>query len=107
MFFLLLRFEVLYQSKQWALLIAGLLFFAFGAFLGNAGNAPAMVDYNAPFQITYYAGNFSLMSVFIIMFFTVSGSIRDRQYGMEYLLYSTTVRKSHFFLEQICWGISI
>ena len=93
----LLRFEMLYQSKQRALPIAGLLFFAFGYFLGNAGNAPALVDYNAPFQISYYTGNFSLFSVFIIMFFAVSGIIRDHKYQMEYLIYSTSVRKGYFF----------
>lgn len=93
----LLRFEVLHQSKQRALPIAALLFFSLGCFLGKAGNAPALVDFNAPFQISYYTGNFSLMSVFIIMFFAVSGAIRDHKHGMEALIYSSPIRKGHFF----------
>ncbi len=93
----LLHFEVLYQSKQRALPIAGLLFFSLGYFLGNSGNAPAMVDFNAPFQVSYFTGNMSLMSVFIIMFFAVSGVIRDSKDRMEALIYSTAVQKAHFF----------
>lgn len=93
----LLRFEVLYQSKQRALPIAGLLFFCLGYFLGKSGNAPALVDYNAPFQVSYFTGNMSLMSVFIIMFFAVSGVIRDSKDRMEALIYSTAVQKVDFF----------
>lgn len=93
----LLRFEVLYQSKQRALPIAGLLFFCLGYFLGKSGNAPALVDFNAPFQVSYLTGNMSLMTVFIIMFFAVSGVIRDSKDRMEALIYSTAVRKADFF----------
>lgn len=93
----LLRFEVLYQSKQRALPIAGLLFFCLGYFLGKSGNAPAMVDFNAPFQVSYFTGNMSLMSVFIIMFFAVSGVIRDSKEGMEALIYSTAMQQADFF----------
>ena len=97
MFLQLLRFEVFYQSKQRTLPIAGLIFFTFGCVLGSAGNAPAMVDFNAPFRISYLTGNLSLMSVFIIMFFAVSGAIRDSKYKMDGLIYSTSVQKAHFF----------
>ncbi|NRB51303.1 MAG: hypothetical protein HRU41_26765 [Saprospiraceae bacterium] len=93
----LLRFEVLYQSKQRALPIAGLVFFCLGYFLGKSGNAPALVDFNAPFQVSYFTGNMSLMSVFIIMFFAVSGVIRDSKDRMEALIYSTAVKKADFF----------
>ena len=93
----LLRFELRYQSKQWVLPIAALIFFTLGYVLGNAGNAPALVDFNSPFQISYYSGNLSLMSVFIIMLFVVNGTIRDDKYQMEALIFSTAVRKHHFF----------
>ncbi len=93
----LLRFELLYQSKQRALPIAGLLFFCLGYFLGKSGNAPALVDFNAPFQVSYFTGNTSLMSVFIIMFFAVNGVIRDSKDRMEALIYSTAVQKVDFF----------
>lgn len=96
----LLRFEVLHQSKQRALPIAGLLFFSLGGFLGNAGNAPALVDFNAPFQVSYLTGNSSLLCVFIIMFFAVNGAIRDHQHRMQALVYSSPVQKAHFFLSR-------
>lgn len=93
----LLRFEILYQAKQRALPIAGLLALSMGYFLGQAGNAPALVDFNAPFQISYFTGNFTLFSVFIIMFFAVSGVIRDHKFQMESLIYSSSLKKFHFF----------
>ena len=96
----LLNFEIRYQSKQRTLPIAGLLFFLLGIFMGRAGNAPALVDYNAPFQISFYSGNFSLMSVFIIMFFAVSGVLRDDKYKMEALIFSSSLSKRHFFISR-------
>ena len=93
----LLRFETRYQSKQRALPICALLLFFFGFFIGGIGQAPAQVDFNAPFQITYFTGNFSLLCVFVIMFFVVSGVLRDHKHKTEALIYSTSIRKHHFF----------
>ncbi|WP_298902734.1 M1 family aminopeptidase [uncultured Psychroserpens sp.] len=93
----LLRFEALYQSKQRALFIFMLLFFFFGFFLGGLGQAPALVDYNSAYQISNYATMSSLSCVFIIMFFAISGVIRDKKHHMEALIYSTSVEKKQFF----------
>ncbi|MEM6379152.1 MAG: hypothetical protein AAF705_13130, partial [Bacteroidota bacterium] len=67
----LLQFEIRYQTKQRTLIIASLLFLSLGYFLGQNGNAPALVNYNAPFQIGFLTGNTTLLSVFVIMFFAV------------------------------------
>ncbi|GMN08391.1 M1 family aminopeptidase [Croceitalea sp. MTPC5] len=93
----LVRFEVLYQSRQRALLIFALLFFFFGFFIGGRGQAPAQVNFNSAYQITNYATIFSLGSVFIVMFFAISGVIRDKKHQMEALIFSTSVKKKHFF----------
>ncbi|MFC4635315.1 M1 family aminopeptidase [Dokdonia ponticola] len=93
----LLRFEVLYQSKQRALLIFALLFFFFGFFIGGRGQAPAQVNFNSAYQITNNVTIFSLGSVFIIMFFAISGAIRDKKHQMEGLIFSTAVKKKYFF----------
>lgn len=93
----LLRFEVLYQSKQRALLIFILVFFVLGFFQGGIGQAPAQVDYNSAYQISYNTTLSILGCVFIIMFFAISGVIRDKKHLMESLIYSTSLQKRHFF----------
>ncbi len=93
----LLRFEVLYQSKQRALLIFALLFFFFGFFIGSRGQAPAQVNFNSAYQITNSVTIFSLGSLFIVMFFAISGAIRDKKHQMEGLIFSTSVQKNYFF----------
>ncbi|WP_298760026.1 M1 family aminopeptidase [uncultured Psychroserpens sp.] len=93
----LLRFEVLYQSKQRALLIFVLLFFIYGFFLGGLGQAPAQVNFNSAYQIANYTTISTLGCVFIIMFFAISGVIRDKKHQMESLIFSTSISKIHFF----------
>ncbi len=93
----LLRFEILYQSKQRALPIFMLLFFALGFFQGGIGQAPAQVDYNSAYQISYFTTISSLGCVFIIMFFAISGVIRDKKYQMESLIYTTSLQKKYFY----------
>ncbi len=93
----LVRFEFLYQLKQRALPLFALLFFLFGLFLGGIGQAPAQVDFNAPYQINNYVTIACLGAVFIIMFFAVSGVIRDKKYQIEGIIFSAPVQKKHFF----------
>jgi ABC-type Na+ efflux pump permease subunit len=38
--------------------------------------------------------------MFAIMFFAISGMLRDKQYRMEAIIYSTPIKKSHFFLSR-------
>ncbi|WP_394749258.1 ABC transporter permease/M1 family aminopeptidase [Spongiimicrobium salis] len=94
---LLLGFEALYQSKQRALPLLAIIFGFFGFFVGGVGQAPALVDFNSAYQISYYTSTFSLSSVFIIMFFSVSGVLRDSNYQMDVLIYSTSLKKGYFF----------
>lgn len=93
----LLRFEVLYQSRQYAFPLASFIFLLLGFTIAGAGQAPPQVDFNAAYQISNYTSLFSLGIVFIVMFFVVSGVLRDHRYQMTPLLFSTPVEKRHFF----------
>jgi len=97
MFKKLLQFEVFYQLKQRAFPIFALLFLALGVFVGRQGYASKGVNFNSVFQVYFHTSIFTLGSVFIIMFFAISAILRDRQHNMESLIYSSSIKKSHYF----------
>ena len=97
MFPQLLQFELNYQLKQKAFLVFSLLFFAFGMMLGSQGFATALVDFNSPYQINFNVGITSLGCEFVIMFFAVSGILRDKKHQMDSVIFSTPITKNHFF----------
>ncbi|WP_034061518.1 ABC transporter permease/M1 family aminopeptidase [Lacinutrix jangbogonensis] len=97
MFKKLLQFEVFYQLKQRAFPIFSLLFLALGVFVGRNGFASAGVNFNAVYQVYFSTSIFTLGSVFIIMFFAISAMLRDRQHNMEGLIYSSSIKKAHYF----------
>lgn len=96
----LLLFESRYQRKQLFFYPFLLLFLIFGIFIGRQGFAPTGVNFNAPYQVYLYTGVFTLGSVFIIMFFAISGVLRDRQYTMENLLFSSSITKKNYFVSR-------
>jgi len=93
----LLQFEVFYQLKQRAFPIFALLFLALGIFVGKQGYAPTGVNFNSYTQVYFFTGIFSLGSVFIIMFFTISAILRDKHHKMEALIYSAPIKKTQYF----------
>lgn len=97
MFNLLLRFEALYQLKQRALPLMAGLFLFLGFLAASNGYAPANVNINASYQINNHFGLFSLGSVFIVMFFAISGTLRDGRFKMDMLVYSSSVEKIQFY----------
>jgi len=100
MFTSLLHFETSYQLKRKAFIGFGLIFLVFGYMLGSQGFAPANVNFNSAYQIGYNTALTSLGSVFAIMFFTISGILRDRQYKIEAILYTTSIQKNQFFFSR-------
>lgn len=96
----LLVFEIQYQRKQWALYIGVLLFFLSGFQIGAQGFALNGVSFNAPYQITHYTSIFTLGSVFAIMFFTISGILREQAYNAESLIYSSGLKKYPYFISR-------
>jgi len=97
MFKKLLQFEVFYQFKQRAFPIFAILFLALGVFVGRQGFAPKGVNFNAVYQVYFHTSIFTLGSVFIIMFFAISATLRDKQFNMESLIYSSSIKKSQYF----------
>ena len=97
MFKKLLQFEVFYQFKQRAFPIFSILFLLFGVFVGRQGFAPKGVNFNAVYQVYFHSSIFTLGSVFIIMFFAISAMLRDKQYQMEGLIFSSSIKKVHYF----------
>lgn len=97
MFKKLLQFEVSYQLKQRAFPIFSILFLAMGMFVASQGHAPTGINFNATFQVYFHASLFTLGSVFIIMFFAISAMLRDKQHHMESLIYSSSIKKGHYF----------
>jgi len=97
MFSQLLKFEAYYQLKQRAFPLLATLFMFLGYVASSNGFAPANVNFNSAYQIQYFTGLFSLASVFIIMFFVISGILRDAHYKMDTIIYSTSVSKEKYF----------
>lgn len=97
MFKKLLQFEVFYQLKQRAFPLFAVLFLTLGVFVGRQGHAPKGINFNAVFQVYFHTSLFTLGSVFIIMFFAISAMLRDKQHNMESLIYSSSIKKSHYF----------
>lgn len=96
----LLRFETFYQLRQRAFLWLSLLFLGFGFLMGKQGATRGNVLFNASYAISHIVALFTLGSVFIIMFFTVSGVLRDKQYQTERLIFSTSLSKPQFFISR-------
>lgn len=96
----LLVFEIQYQRKQWALFIGMFLFFLSGFQIGAQGFALNGVNFNAPYQITHYTSIFTLGSVFVIMFFAISGVLREQAYNAESLIYSSGLKKHQYFISR-------
>lgn len=96
----LLKFEIIYQRKLWALPVAMTLFFLTGFQIGGQGFAPDMINFNAPYQISYYTSVFTLGSVFVIMFFAINGILRDSTHRMQEIIFSTGIKKHQFLISR-------
>ncbi|AXT20821.1 hypothetical protein D7030_11340 [Flavobacteriaceae bacterium AU392] len=100
MFNQLLRFEAQYQLKQRAFLLFSALFLFLGFQLGRQGYGRGTTIYNTSQAISEITGIFTLGSVFIIMFFVISGVLRDKQFNMHPIIFSTSIKKRYYFLSR-------
>ncbi len=96
----LLKFEVFYQRKQRALIGLSIIFLLYGLMIGKQNFAPANVNFNSAHQISYYTSFMSLGTVFIIMFFAISGLLRDLRYKMDSIIFTTSITKFQFFVSR-------
>ncbi|HJQ39675.1 MAG TPA: M1 family aminopeptidase [Thermoanaerobaculia bacterium] len=94
----ILRFEWRYHTRQVSFLAAVLLFFCFGFALTATGFGPNNVNIDSPYSITQSIGVLSLMSLFVLAAFCSNAVVRDREYRMEEIVFSTPVAKLPFLL---------
>ncbi|MEK6373463.1 MAG: M1 family aminopeptidase [Acidobacteriota bacterium] len=92
----IIGFEWRYHSRQVSFLGACLLFLIFGFALSASGFGPDNLAINSPFIIMESIGLLSLLSVFVLAVFSANAVVRDREYRMEEIVFSTAVEKTHF-----------
>jgi len=100
MFSQLIRFELQYQFRQRAFFLFSFLFMILGITLGKQGYSRGTTIYNSSQSISEITAIMTLGSVFIIMFFAISGVLRDKQYNSDQIIFSTSMKKHHFFLSR-------
>ena len=108
-FFSLLIFELKYQLRTKAVYLFSLIYFGFSYLMGTQGATPAGVNYNSEYELFFKMGSLSLGAVFSIMFFVITSVQRDSRYGMESLIYSTSLGKLEFFFSRFtgAWIVAI
>ena len=92
----IIAFEWRYHTRQPSFLGACLLFLIFGFALSASGFGPDNLAVNSPFIVMESIGLLSLMSVFVLAVFSANAVVRDREYRMEEIVFSTAVEKRHF-----------
>ena len=93
----LISFEFSYQRKHYFFFLGAFIFLLFGLLLVKQTYD---IDYNSSYKISYQTSLVSLGSVFMIMFFVISGVLRERNYETESLVFTTKLSKTHFFVSR-------
>ena len=106
MFKNLIKFEFFYQRKQRSLLIVSFIFLCYGLLLGNQAYATAGLDFNSPYQISYYTSIMTLGALFVVILFSINAVLRDKSHNVESIIYSTSIKKHQFFLSRF-FGVFI
>jgi len=94
----IIRFEWRYHTRQISFVAAVLLFALFGFVLTATGFGPDNIHINSPYSIAESIGILSLLSVFALANFCANAVVRDREYQMEEIVFTTSVEKLHFLL---------
>lgn len=93
----LISFEFSYQRKQYFFFLGAFIFLLFGLLLVKQTYD---INYNSSYKISNQTALVSLGSVFMIMFFVISGVLRERNYETESLIFTTKLSKTHFFVSR-------
>jgi ABC-type transport system involved in multi-copper enzyme maturation permease subunit len=89
----IVRFEWRYHTRQVSFLAALLIYATLGFALTATGFGPDNIHLNSPYTIAESLGLLSLTAVFAIAVFCASAVVRDREYQMEEIIFSTPVEK--------------
>ncbi|SEB45123.1 ABC-type transport system involved in multi-copper enzyme maturation, permease component [Tenacibaculum sp. MAR_2009_124] len=96
----LILFEIKFQLKQRAFIGFSIVFLYFGYLVSSQGSIAQNLDFNSAYEINNKVVLLSLGAVFAIMFFAVSGLLREKQHKMEALIYSSPISKKDFFISR-------
>jgi ABC-type transport system involved in multi-copper enzyme maturation permease subunit len=92
----IVAFEWRYHARQISFLAAAILFFIFGFALTAAEFGASNTYINSPYSIMQSIGLLSLAAIFIVTVFCANAVVRDREYRMEEIVFTTAVEKSHY-----------
>ncbi|HEY0370881.1 MAG TPA: ABC transporter permease subunit, partial [Thermoanaerobaculia bacterium] len=92
----IVAFEWRYHTRQMTFLAAAALFFVFGFTFTATGFGPDNIHLDSPYSIAETIGIVSLMSVFALAAFCANAVVRDREYQMEEIVFTTAVEKLQF-----------
>ncbi|HEX2059669.1 MAG TPA: hypothetical protein VHK90_02930, partial [Thermoanaerobaculia bacterium] len=96
----IVRFEWRYHTRQISFVAAVLLFALFGFALTATGFGPDNVHIDSPYSIAQSIGLLSLFSLFVLAVFCANAVVRDRETGMEEIVFTTSVEKLPFLLDR-------
>lgn len=99
MFQKLLQFEWSYHSKQTSFIVFALLFLSYGILAITASFEYLEIStmFNDAYNLSFLSGIISLGAIFPCMFFCVNGILRDTTYRSGEMIFSTGIKKTHFF----------
>ncbi len=94
----IIRFEWRYHTRQMTFVAAAAVFFLFGFVFTATGFGPDNIHIDSPYSIAETIGILSLMSVFALAAFCGNAVVRDREYKMEEIVFTTAVEKAQFLV---------
>ena len=98
----LLKFEWHYFSRKPLLYSTVAVFFVLGLMLGLSKSAGfPNIHYNSPYQISYLLGILSLGSIFSLTLLTGESILRERESGLDQIIYATPVPKYSYLLARL------
>ena len=100
MFWQIIKFECRYHSKQLSFIAASIFFFASGIFATRGNYGGSEIHINSPYAISFFLSLLSILSLFVLTIFSVNALLRDSEFKMTELIYSTSVTKFQFLISR-------
>ncbi|HEV8269533.1 MAG TPA: hypothetical protein VGR00_14915, partial [Thermoanaerobaculia bacterium] len=103
----LAAFEWRYAAARVTFWAAAALFAVMGFALAATEFGPADVAINGAYAVTYSVGFLSLISVFASTVLAAPSLLRDREYQMAEMVYSTSVTKSDYLMGKLLGSLLV
>lgn len=96
----LLKFEWEYHSRKPVFFLACAAFLFFGCMFSLLGMRLPVVHMNAPYMIGYNLGILSMGIIFVVTIFCATSLLRDVDYRMSEIVYTTPIRKFNYLFSR-------